>query len=130
FEHVTRQLGPDEWEVLFLNSGSKRSNALHNRQPVTAGSTRSTPASGGWHADATITIDVSDLVPPEPMMRILGALEAMSPGASLLVHHVRRPMFLYPQLDELGYMHETRDLGPDQVEIIIRKPAPLEALGK
>jgi uncharacterized protein (DUF2249 family) len=129
FDHVTRQLSSDDWEILFLNSGNKSSKTAPNRQPVETGPAPAAPAAETWDADETITIDVSELVPPEPMMRILGALEEMPAGASLLVHHVRRPMFLYPQLDELGYTHETRDLGPGQVEIIIHKPARPEAAG-
>ena len=73
---------------------------------------------------AEITIDVSELVPPEPMMRILGALEELPDGGQLTVHHVRRPMHLYPRLDELGYAHTTTELAPDRVELIITKPVP------
>jgi uncharacterized protein (DUF2249 family) len=114
FEHVTRQLADDDWEILFFNSGAK---AAKRSAPKPA-----EPSSTSWAGDETITIDVSELVPPEPMMRILGALEEMEPGKTLLVHHVRRPMFLYPQLDDLGYLHETRDLGPSDIEILIHKP--------
>lgn len=99
FAHQRRRLEGDTWEVLFL---------------------RMTPAP----QPAVVTIDVSDLVPPEPMVRILGALEELAPGQMLLVHHVRRPVYLYPQLDALGYQHETREIGPGQVELRIRKPAP------
>ena len=72
--------------------------------------------------NAEVTIDVSELVPPEPMMKILATLETLPPGASLLVHHVRRPIHLYPQLDERGYLHATRDVGTQNVEILVRKP--------
>jgi hypothetical protein len=57
------------------------------------------------------------------MIRILEALEELPVGASLLVHHVRRPMHLYPRLDDLGYRHETREIGPNRVEVLIEKPA-------
>jgi uncharacterized protein (DUF2249 family) len=113
FEHFTRKLSDDDWEIFFFNTGAKA--ARHEVAQTTS-------ARADWSGDETITIDVSELVPPEPMMRILSALEEMAPGKALLVHHVRRPMFLYPQLDDLGYTHVTRDLGPGQVEILIHKP--------
>lgn len=114
FEHVTRQLSDDDWEILFYNIGAKAAKKAAAAQPE--------PEPTTWTGDETITIDVSELVPPEPMMRILGALEEMEPGKTLLVHHARRPMFLYPQLDDLGYTHETRELGPSAFEILIHKP--------
>ncbi|MBI3965523.1 MAG: DUF2249 domain-containing protein, partial [Chloroflexi bacterium] len=65
--------------------------------------------------------DVSELVPPEPMIRILEALEQLAPGETLLVYHVRRPIYLYPRLEELGCTHETWEIGPNRVELLIRK---------
>jgi uncharacterized protein (DUF2249 family) len=115
FEHVTDKLADDDWEILFFNTGEKVSKR-NAAQPEPE------PAQTEWTGDETITIDVSELVPPEPMMRILSALEEMEPGKTLLVHHARRPMFLYPQLDDLGYTHQTRDIGPGQVEVLIHKP--------
>lgn len=122
FEHWTRKLTENDWEILFFNSG-----ALREATP-SAPTPHAVPTEAGWdEPSATLTIDVSELVPPEPMIRILTALEELPDGASLLVHHVRRPMHLYPRLDELGYRHETRELGPAQVEVLIEKPpAPPE----
>lgn len=118
FLHSTRQVGPDDWEVLFLKAG-QASSATPTTEPQ-----RAPLAAEAWdRPDATVTIDVSDLVPPEPMVRILETLEGMRPGRTLLVHHVRRPVYLYPRLDALGYVHETRDLDSGQVEILIHKPA-------
>jgi uncharacterized protein (DUF2249 family) len=87
------------------------------------------PASSGreidWDEPAAteVTIDVSELVPPEPMVKILQALETMPDGGRLLVHHVRRPIHLYDRLDEMGYAHDTREIAPDHVEVLIEKPA-------
>jgi uncharacterized protein (DUF2249 family) len=118
FEHWARNLAENDWEILFFNSGSTRPE----HAPAKTAAPPSPDAS--WDAPtSTLTIDVSELVPPEPMIRILTALEELPAGASLLVHHVRRPMHLYPRLDELGYRHETREIGPDRIELLIEKPA-------
>lgn len=117
FVHFARQLGPDDWEILFLNIGSGQAKPVES----TAEPGRE-DAALDWDApSATLRIDVSELVPPEPLIRIMEALEQLPEGATLLVHHVRRPLHLYPRLDALGYQHETRDLGPGQVEILIKK---------
>lgn len=127
FVHRTRQLGPDDWEVLFLNTGAPSSQPGDRATPPAA-SPPSRPVAPTAEAGparqptATLTIDVADLVPPEPMVRILEAMEQLPPGGTLLVHHVRRPVYLYPRLDALGYTHETRELGPEKVEILIHKP--------
>lgn len=107
FEGWGRPLGPEDWEILFLRSDREL-----------RGETR--PAPGG--PPRTVTLDVSDMVPPEPMVRILAELEALPPGSVLLIRHSRRPLHLYPRLDELGCRHETREEGPNRVEIRIEKP--------
>ena len=119
FTGYARQLGPDDWEVSFLSEG-KTGDEVAPPMDMAA-----VPLD--WNAaDATITIDVSELVPPEPLVRIMEALERLPPGGSLRVHHVRRPMHLYPRLDERGYRHETRDIGPGRVELLIQKPLAAE----
>lgn len=120
FAHQAAQHGPDDWEIVFVKTTD---GAVASRAGAdTEASARAMGAAVADGADAIVTIDVSDLVPPEPMVRILEALEELSPGQTLLVEHVRRPVFLYPRLDELGYQHETRELGPGRVQLRIRKP--------
>lgn len=114
FEAYTTGSG-DDWTTLFMRVKATSDAAKPAPAPV---------AMANAPATAEITIDVSELVPPEPMMRILGALEELPAGGQLTVHHVRRPMHLYPRLDEMGYAHSTTDLGPDRVELVISKPVP------
>lgn len=117
FQGWGRQTGPGDWEVLFLHDG------VHGPAPSAA--TSAPPLD--WEAPgAIVTIDVSDLVPPEPMVKILEALHEIPAGERLLVHHVRRPIHLYPRLDELGCRHETREPEPGRVELLIQKPADAE----
>jgi uncharacterized protein (DUF2249 family) len=106
--HWTERRGADDWAVWFY------------RGPGTAGA--------GEHANVeptatteTIIVDVRGLEPPQPMVCVLERLDRLQPGQTLLVIHSRRPMFLYPQLDERGFVHETRQAAPDRVEIRIRR---------
>ncbi len=50
-----------------------------------------------------IQLDVSDLEPPEPMVRIMAALERMKTGESLQAVLPRRPVYLLPILREAGH---------------------------
>ncbi|HEU0168115.1 MAG TPA: DUF2249 domain-containing protein [Chloroflexota bacterium] len=122
FSHRAYQHAADGWEILFVKAGPGNAEALPPK-PTTRAAAASTPATNDAEVvDAIVTIDVSDLVPPELMVRILEALDQLAPGQTLLVEHVRRPVFLYPRLDELGYLHETREVGPSRVQLRIHKP--------
>lgn len=112
FSHWTGHVG-DRWEVRF------------HREPAPVAESPAPVRQGlDWDAaTAEVTIDVSELTPPEPMIKILQTLQTLPPNARLLVHHVRRPMHLYDRLDEMGYPHETREPAPGQVEVLIEKRA-------
>jgi uncharacterized protein (DUF2249 family) len=128
FRHRAEPLGPDGWAITFVrldaggtnaDAGSGEHAAAPARHMAPPGEQAGVPGT----VDATVQIDVSDLVPPEPMVRILEALAQLAPGQTLLVEHVRRPVYLYPQLDAQGYQHTTDELGPGRVQLRIRKPA-------
>ena len=53
------------------------------------------------------------------MVRALEAIEQLGPGGRLEVLHDRRPLFLYPQLDERGFRHATDEPEPGLVRIAI-----------
>ena len=74
---------------------------------------------GGDSGDQPLLVDVRDLEPPLPMLRILELLDRLSPGQRLVVMHERRPVLLYPQLEERGFAHETKQVGPGEVQITI-----------
>lgn len=112
FEAHTSGKG-DDWITIFRRVREMGKKPSPKPAPV---------ATNGIPATAEISIDVSELIPPEPMMKILGALEELPDGGQLTVHHVRRPMHLYPRLDEMGYAHSTTELAADKVELVITKP--------
>ncbi|GAA4442539.1 hypothetical protein GCM10023188_42350 [Pontibacter saemangeumensis] len=67
------------------------------------------------------SIDVRHLEMPQPMVTILGELEQMPPGEALYVTHRRVPQFLLPQLEERGFTHAIREVGPAEVHLLIYK---------
>ncbi|PAV29214.1 hypothetical protein CIL05_12515 [Virgibacillus profundi] len=66
-------------------------------------------------------IDNRGLEPPQPMMRTLKALDKMNNGESLAIINDRRPMFLYEELNDRGYLHETEPLDDGSFKISITK---------
>ena len=104
--HWTEPHAPDDWSVWFYRDARSRAEPPFPPAPT-----------GRRH----IVLDVRGLEPPQPMVRVLEEIERLGPGAVLEVHHDRRPMFLYPQLDERGFTHETDELEPGLVRILIRK---------
>jgi uncharacterized protein (DUF2249 family) len=108
FAHWTECRAPDDWSAWFYRDAAPRVEPTP--APPTAVSRRA-------------VLDVRGLEPPQPMLRVLQEIDRLGPGAELEVHHDRRPMFLYPQLGERGFIHETDEPEPGLVRILIRKGA-------
>jgi len=104
--HWMEPRAADDWRVWFYRGASASAPA-----PVA-------PASP--LVDAA-TLDVRGLEPPLPMVRVLERLDTLAPGDSLTVLHERRPLFLYPQLDDRGFHHDTDEPEPGLVRIVIRR---------
>ncbi|MFC4386944.1 DUF2249 domain-containing protein [Gracilibacillus marinus] len=66
-------------------------------------------------------LDNRGLQPPQPMMRTLKKLESLEKGAKLAIINDRRPMFLYEELEELGFEHVTTANEDGSYQIIITK---------
>ncbi|HUF90990.1 MAG TPA: DUF2249 domain-containing protein [Candidatus Limnocylindria bacterium] len=107
--HWTDRPADDHWAVWFFRDG----------HAVPAGAA-APPAAA---VARTVTIDVRDLEPPQPMVLVLERLDTLADDEQLEVIHSRRPLFLYPQLDERGFAHVTDEPEPGMVRIVIRRNA-------
>jgi uncharacterized protein (DUF2249 family) len=94
FSEHAECLGPEHWRVYFLKAGEARP------AETAPGAARV------WREADTAHIDVRGLNPPEPMLAILRLIETPDCGATVIVHHEREPLFLYPELAERGWRHE------------------------
>ncbi len=103
--HWAEQRAADDWSVWFYPSS-----------PSTTEAPAGVPLSSGHRV-----LDVRGLEPPQPMVRVLDAIDRLGAGARLEVHHDRRPIFLYPQLDDRGFRHTTDEPEPGLVRIVIWK---------
>jgi len=68
-----------------------------------------------------ILVDARGLEPPEPMERVLQALELLRPGQSIRMLLHREPFPLYPILDERGYRRDTTAQPDGSYVILIRQ---------
>lgn len=66
-------------------------------------------------------LDVSDLLPPEPLERALEALACLPQDEFLCLQHRREPTLLYPMLEQNGYSYLTRQGRSKPFEVFIWK---------
>jgi len=104
FAHTGQATTSGDWEILFTRpSGATRAEAAPASFPVRA-------RDGIAPAPARITeVDARGLEPPQPMVKILEALAALPAGAGLRARTDRRPLHLYPHLEERGFTAATEE---------------------
>jgi uncharacterized protein (DUF2249 family) len=69
----------------------------------------------------TVRLDVRGLEPPQPLVRILERIANLGPNDVLEAILDRRPLLLYPQLDDRGFAYETDEREPGVVRVRIRR---------
>jgi len=111
FAHWSERRADDDWSVWFYREpgAGPAARSQESREVVPTVEPRAR------------LLDVRGLEPPEPMVKILEALERLAPGELLEVLHERRPMLLYPQLDDRGFVHETDEVERGVTRIRIRR---------
>lgn len=92
FLHEARELGDGDWEVLFRRDGHAE---FEDGKTKLAGEAQ-------W-PEPLMHLDNRELDPPEPMVRILAATEAMQAGEVLSALLCREPIFLLPELEKRGH---------------------------
>lgn len=93
FDHEVREIDGGDWEVLFTpqpGAGAPVETSEDAENPQT------------W-PDPSAHLDLTDLDPPEPMVRILAAADGLEPGEVLFALLSREPLFLFPELAKRGH---------------------------
>ncbi|MCW3473192.1 DUF2249 domain-containing protein [Limobrevibacterium gyesilva] len=93
FAHEARELEGGDWEVLFRPTAAA---------PAAEGA-KTAPSDDSPWPEPVQHLDNRDLDPPEPMVRILAAIEALKPGEVLSALLCREPIFLLPELAKRGH---------------------------
>lgn len=113
FKHEAERVGKRHWKVTFWKSETE---VPSNNQAPSAKEHRASESRPKVHY-----LDNRGLEPPQPMIRTLSKLEKIGENETLVIHNDRQPMFLYPELEELGYSHETEEAPEGGYRITIRK---------
>lgn len=70
-----------------------------------------------WDAADGTHIDVRGLPAPQPMVQILSLLQRLPRDAVVTVHHERDPVWLYPELVQVGWWAERIPGEPGEVRL-------------
>ena len=112
--HRAIRHGEGDWEILFAPDAA----AAAPRQPSPAPESHAGDGAS-WPAPKQV-LDNRDLQPPEPMMRILSALEQLAVGEVIEAWNDREPLLLYPELEARGAaIQVTREAS--YVRLLIRR---------
>jgi uncharacterized protein (DUF2249 family) len=109
---------PDDWSVWFWKRDAEReievapANESLPLDPIQQSTTE------------TLELDVRGLLPPEPMLRTLAALDTLPPDHVLLQINSRVPQFLLPILAERGFACDVDESNADRVLVRIWRPQP------
>ncbi len=99
------------WE--YVERGPEEFRVKITKLRATAGTAPTPPATcGGGTGDDEGSLDVRGLEPPEPLIRILNALESLPAGATLRARTDREPCHLFGEAVQRGFRY-TSGAHPD-----------------
>jgi uncharacterized protein (DUF2249 family) len=104
FAHRGGVVASGDWEILFTrqtNARPENAIAAITPEPSLVG-TASPPAQ-------IMEVDARGLEPPQPLVKILEAVSTLPANAALRALTDRRPLHLYPQLEERGFTAVTEE---------------------
>lgn len=120
FSHQAKPTDGGDWEVVFTRASAKRPPADSH----TAGAVRQTAASSAiCTGTPVIEVDARGLEPPQPLVKILEVLASLPEGTRLRARTDRRPMHLFDQLKERGFVGESQEQADGSFVTLIHRYA-------
>lgn len=117
FDAEAREIGVGDWEVIFTPVSA-------SEQP--AGKPATSDAAQDWN-EPDFELDLRDLDPPEPMVRVLEGVESLPAGRTMAALLPREPVFLFEELDARGHQWRGVVLPDDGYRVVIRSNTPAGA---
>lgn len=66
-----------------------------------------------------IMVDCRELFPPEPMIKVLKAVEKMKDDEAVLMLHRHNPVHLFAKLDEKSMKYQIKELNDGSIQFLI-----------
>ncbi len=118
FESEASPIEDGEWKVVFRRTETDADQGVD----VSVSDVEAPKASTGeWPKE--IVLDNRGLEPPEPMVRTLEAINRLQAGGRIVGYYDRRPMFLLPKLDQMGYPCQVSQQDDGSTTLIITAPS-------
>jgi uncharacterized protein (DUF2249 family) len=104
FQHDAHATDSGDWEVMFYRNGSSQQKpaTMANSEVRSSGIKQQTSSD-------VLEVDARGLEPPLPMITILEAVASLPAGSELRGRTDRRPIHLYAQLEERGFVAQTEE---------------------
>ncbi len=113
YSHSEKALDGGDWEVVFTPAPAAS-------QPAAAAASKpGQDDATGW-PEPRHKLDNRGLMPPEPMVFTMEAVEGMASGEVLECLYDREPLLLYPELQSRGHFAHCDKLGPSEYRVLIR----------
>ena len=106
FSHLSKPTAMGDWEVLFTRGpGDTAEPSVTSASSQQRQGLKPRLCSG----PPVLEVDARGLEPPQPLVKILETLATLPEGARLRALTDRRPMHLYAQLEERGFVGESEE---------------------
>jgi len=66
-----------------------------------------------------ITVDCRELLPPEPLIKVMTSVENLKDDEAILMLHRHEPCSLFPKLEERDLKYDIKELKDGSIEILI-----------
>ena len=114
FEPTAREIGDGDWEVVFSPIAGRQDSGVADSASVTDADPETWP-------EPVVELDNRGLEPPEPMVRTLEGVEALSPGETLSALLPREPVFLFEELEARGHLWRGKSEPEGHYRVVIRR---------
>ena len=122
FSHDDKALEGGDWEIEFRPDSGRAGDTAKTECDA-----HDAPVNGAHDADAwpapSRVLDNRGMMPPEPLVITLEAIEHMTEGQVLESWYDRDPLLLYPELQTRGHRAQCEKRGPSEYRVLIRRGA-------
>lgn len=121
FTSEAEKIEGGDWRVIFRRTRDAGDGEAAAALPNQADGAAKASSGDGAQAGGVIELDNRGLEPPMPMVQTLEAINQLQPGGRIVGYYDRRPMFLIPKLDQMGFVYDLSDLEGGGVKLEISR---------